>query len=107
MKKSRSSKEERADRIRKLLKDQKVLEEVKDSKTKEVVCAKGKKLTEAALESVKDDHLLKIKIDDADVKHKIDELTGEIHQYIKQLETRYHERIERVKKGDELSPGRQ
>jgi len=98
-------KEERADRIRKLLKDQKVLEEVKDSKTKEVVCAKGKKLTEAALECVKDDHLLKIKIDDADVKHKIDELTSEIHQYIKQLETRYHERIERVKKGDELSPG--
>ncbi len=98
-------KEERADRIRKLFKDQKVTEDVKDSRTKEVVCAKGKKLTEAALERVKDDHLLKIKIDDVDVKNKVDDLSGEIHQYIKWLETRYHERIERVKKGDELSPG--
>ncbi|KAF0183132.1 MAG: DNA-directed RNA polymerase subunit beta [Nitrospirae bacterium] len=97
--------EGRADRIRKLLKDLKATEEVKDSRTKEVVCAKGKKLTEAALERVKDDHLLKIKIDDVEIKNKIDDLSGEIHQYIKWLETRYHERIERVKKGDELSPG--
>ncbi|HMK43806.1 MAG TPA: DNA-directed RNA polymerase subunit beta, partial [Dissulfurispiraceae bacterium] len=98
-------KEERADRIRKLLKDQKAAEDIKDSKTKEVICAKGKKLTEAALERVKDDHLMRIKIDDVDVRNKVDELSGDIHQYIKHLEARYHERIERVKKGDELQPG--
>jgi DNA-directed RNA polymerase subunit beta len=98
-------KEERAGRLRKLLAGYKVAEEVKDSKTKEVVCAEGKKLTEAQLERVKDDHLMRIRLDDPDAKEKIEEVTGEISQYIKFLENRYHERIERVKKGDELPPG--
>jgi DNA-directed RNA polymerase subunit beta len=98
-------KEERSDRIRKLLLDQKVVEDVKDSRSKEVLCAKGKKLTEAHLERVKNEHLMKIKISDEDVRAKIDNLYAEMQQYIKQLDTRYHERIERIKKGDELPPG--
>ncbi len=97
--------EEKVVRLRKILIGQKPVEDVKDSKTKEVVCQKGKKLTEAHLLRVKDDHLLRIKIDDPDVREKIDEANGEINQYIRYLETRYHERIERVKKGDELPPG--
>ncbi|MDA8339590.1 MAG: DNA-directed RNA polymerase subunit beta [Nitrospiraceae bacterium] len=98
-------KEEKAGRIRKLMAGQKVAEDVKDSKTKEVVCPKGKKLTEAHLSRVKDDHLLRMRIDDMDARNKIEEVNIEINQYIKYLETRYHERIERVKKGDELLPG--
>ncbi|MDI6802014.1 MAG: DNA-directed RNA polymerase subunit beta [Thermodesulfovibrionales bacterium] len=98
-------KEERVLKIRKLLVGQKVSEDVKDSKTREVVCPQGKKLAELHLGRVKDEHLLKIKADNIDVKGKIDEINNEINQYIKQLEARYHERIERVKKGDELPPG--
>jgi len=98
-------KEGKAGRFRKLLVGQKVSEDVKDSKTKEVVCLKGKKLTDAQLMRVKDDHLLKIKIDDPAAREKIDEANGEISQYIRYLEARYNERIERVKKGDELPPG--
>ncbi len=47
-------KEEKAARIRKLLIGQKVAEDVKDSKTREVVCPKGKKLTEAHLTRIKE-----------------------------------------------------
>ena len=98
-------KEEKAARIRKILVGQKPVEDVKDSKTKELLCAKGKKLTEAHLLRVKDDHLLRVKIDETDAREKIDEVNGEINQYVRFLETRYHERLERVKKGDELPPG--
>ncbi len=98
-------KEERAGRIRKLLAGQKALDDVKDSRTKEVLCPKGKKLTEAHLSRVRDEHVLKIKTDSPEVKEKIEEVNAEINQHIRHLETRYHERIDRVKKGDELSPG--
>ncbi|MBI5212639.1 MAG: DNA-directed RNA polymerase subunit beta [Nitrospirae bacterium] len=97
--------EEKAGRIRKLLAGQKVIEDVRDSKTKEIACPKGKKLTEDHLERVKDDHLLRIRIDDTDVRNKIDEVNIEINQYIKYLDARYNERVDRVKKGDELPAG--
>ncbi len=98
-------KEDRAARLSKMLVGHKVSEDVKDSKTKEVVCQAGKRLTEAQLERVKGDHLVKIKLEDSNASIKIEEAVAEITQYIKYLETRYHERLERVKKGDELPPG--
>ncbi len=102
---SKILKEERAIKMRKLLVGQKPLEDVKDSKTKEVVCQKGKKLTEAQLARVKDEHVLKIKAEDENARAQIEEVNNEISQYIKYLESRYQERIERVRKGDELPPG--
>ncbi|MEW6117874.1 MAG: DNA-directed RNA polymerase subunit beta [Nitrospirota bacterium] len=98
-------KEEKAAKIRKLLANQKLAEDFRDPKNKELIGAKGKKLTEAQLSKIKDDHLMRIKIDDLDVRNKIEELNGEVMQYIRYLESRYQERIDRVKKGDELSPG--
>lgn len=98
-------KEEKASKIRRLLIGQKVLDDIKDSKTKEVICSRGKKLTETQLKIIKNDYLLRIKIESADVRAKIEEASSEINQYIKHLESRYHSRIERVKKGDELLPG--
>ncbi|MCX8070075.1 MAG: DNA-directed RNA polymerase subunit beta, partial [Thermodesulfovibrionales bacterium] len=91
--------------IRELLNGQKVLEDVKDSKTKDVLCPKGKKLTETHLYKIKDEALTKIKIEDINLKHKIEELNNDISQKIKALENQYNERIERIKKGDELPPG--
>ncbi|MCL4492580.1 MAG: DNA-directed RNA polymerase subunit beta, partial [Nitrospirae bacterium] len=102
---SKILKEEKAGKIRKLLEGQKVAEDVKDSRSKELLCPKGKKLTEAQLSRVKDDHLLRIKIDDMAARARIEEVNNEITQYIKYLESRYQERIERVRKGDELPPG--
>jgi len=98
-------KEDKFRKIRHLLIDQKVLEDVKDSKTKEVVCQKGKKLTEKQIEKIKNEHLMGVKIADFDVKEKIDIANNEANQYLRYLESRYDERIDRVKRGDELPPG--
>ncbi|MFO0752509.1 MAG: DNA-directed RNA polymerase subunit beta [Thermodesulfovibrionales bacterium] len=98
-------KEERAAKIRKLLVGQKVADDIKDPKTKETLCARGKKLTDVQVNKIRDDYLLRVKIEDTDVRTKIEELSGEITHYIRYLESRYQERIERVRKGDELPPG--
>ncbi len=101
----RINKEEKFRRIREFLAGCKIQEEVKDSKTKEVICSAGKKLTEKHLERIKDEHLLRVKIADADVREKIETMNHEANQYIRWLETRYDESVDRVKRGDELPPG--
>jgi DNA-directed RNA polymerase subunit beta len=98
-------KEEKAARLRQLLIGQKPIDDVKESKSKEVICAAGKKLTDAQLARVKDDHVIRIRVENPDFKSKADDVTQEINKQIKALEARYQERIDRVKKGDELSPG--
>jgi DNA-directed RNA polymerase subunit beta len=98
-------KEERTARLKKALAGNKVAEDVKDFKTKEVVCQAGKRLTEAHLERIKDDHLVKVRLDDPGAMAGVEAISSEVGQYIKRLETRYTESIERVKKGDELPPG--
>jgi len=98
-------KEDKFLKIRQLLIGQKVSEDVKDSKSKEVVCQKGKKLTEKHLERVKNEHLMSIKIADIDVKEKIDAVNNEANQYVRYLESRYDETVDRVRRGDELPPG--
>jgi DNA-directed RNA polymerase subunit beta len=101
----RINKEEKFRKIREMLAGSKVLEDVKDAKTKEVICAGGKKLTEKHLERIKDEHLLRIKIADPEVKEKIEIVNNEANQYIRHLESRYDESVDRVKRGDELPPG--
>ena len=101
----RINKEEKFRRIRELLVGCKIQEEVKDSKTKEVICSAGKKLTEKHLERIKDEHLLRIKIADTEVREKVDTVNHEANQYIRWLEARYDESVDRVKRGDELPPG--
>lgn len=98
-------KEEKFRKIRQLLSGTKILEDVKDSKTKEVVCSAGKKLTEKQLDRVKDEHLMRIKVANPEIKEKIDTIHHEANQYIRYLETGYDESVDRVKRGDELPPG--
>jgi DNA-directed RNA polymerase subunit beta len=98
-------KEDKFSKIKQLLIGEKVSEDVKDSKTKEVVCQKGKKLTERHLEKVKNEHLISIRIVDLDVREKIEAINNEANQYIRYLESRYDESVDRVKRGDELPPG--
>jgi DNA-directed RNA polymerase beta subunit len=101
----RITKDEKFRKLRELLAGHAVSEDVKDSKTKEVICAKGKKLSEKHLERVKDEHLMRIKIEDSGIREKIESVNSEVNEYLRYLESRYDEMIARLKKGDELPPG--
>lgn len=98
-------KEEKFNKLRQLLAGSKVIEDVKDSKTKEVVCSEGKKLTEKHLDKIKDEHLMRIKVASPEIKEKIDTINHEANQYIRYLESKYDESVDRVRRGDELPPG--
>ncbi|MCJ7481456.1 MAG: DNA-directed RNA polymerase subunit beta [Thermodesulfovibrionales bacterium] len=101
----RIAKEEKFSKLRGLLVGQIVSDDVKDSKTKELVCAKGKKLAEKQLERVKDDHLMRIKLEDSAAREKLESANNDFNHYIRYLELRYDEMIDRLKRGDELPPG--
>ncbi|MDH5201753.1 MAG: DNA-directed RNA polymerase subunit beta [Nitrospirota bacterium] len=98
-------KEEKFKKMRELLVGQKVSEDIKDSKTREMLCPKGKKLTGEHLGRVKDEHLMKIKIEDEGIYEKLEEIKSETTNYIRFLESRYDEKINRLKMGDELPHG--
>jgi len=98
-------KEEKFRKLRGLLAGHAVSEDIKDSKTKEIICHKGKKLTEKHLERIKDEHLMRIKLEVVSLREKVDSINHEANHYIRYLESRYDERITRVKRGDELPPG--
>ncbi len=97
--------DEKFKKLRGFLVGQTVSEDVKDSKTKEIICQKGKKLTEKQLERVKNDHLMRIKIGDSEIREKIEALNSEVKHYIRYLESRYDEMLDRIRRGDELPPG--
>jgi DNA-directed RNA polymerase beta subunit len=101
----RIAKEEKFSKLRGLLVGQIVSDDVKDSKTKELVCAKGKKLAEKQLERVNDDHLMRIKLEDSTAREKLESANNDFNHYIRYLELRYDEMIDRLKRGDELPPG--
>ena len=98
-------KEEKYIKLRQLLIGQHTAEDLKNAKTKEVICAHGRTIAEKHLEDVKDEHLAKIKIKNADVQANIESVNSESNQYIRFLEARYDEKVDRVRKGDELPPG--
>lgn len=98
-------KEEKFRKVRELLINQKVTEDFKDPRTKEVIAVKGKKITDKQVAKLRDDQLLKLKIDDPYAREQINQINSDSNQYIKSLERLYDERIERVKRGDELPPG--
>ncbi|UCG78968.1 MAG: DNA-directed RNA polymerase subunit beta [Nitrospirota bacterium] len=98
-------KEEQYRKIRALLVDQKVKDDYKLPRSKDVLVKKGKKLTTEVLDEVKDEHLTKIVISDNEVREKIDIMEKEAKEYVSYLESRYDERVERLRKGDELPPG--
>lgn len=98
-------KEEKYRKLRGLFAGQTLSEDLKDYKTKELICHKGKKLTEKHLERIKDEHLSRIKVEDSGFREKMDSINQEVTHYIRYLESRYNEMMDRVKKGDELPPG--
>jgi DNA-directed RNA polymerase beta subunit len=101
----RITKDEKFRKLREFLTGQTVSEDIKDSRAKEIICPKGKKLSEKHLDRVKDEHLIRIKLEDSTMREKMESINNEANQYIRYLETRYDEQIDRVKRGDELPPG--
>jgi len=101
----RITKDEKFRKLREFLTGQTVSEDIKDSRAKEIICAKGKKLSEKHLDRIKDEHLIRVKLEDSNMREKMESINNEANQYIRYLETRYDEQIDRVKRGDELPPG--
>jgi DNA-directed RNA polymerase subunit beta len=98
-------KEEKYTKVRQLFLGQKVAEEVRHPRTKEVICEKGKTLIDTQLEGLRDEYLLRIRIMDEGIQEKIDTINNDANHYVRELEKRYDQKVEQVRKGDELSPG--
>jgi len=98
-------KEEKFKKLRELLAGQRAEEDIRNPRTKETICLKGKAITEKHLENIKDEHLIRIKVENASMQEKIETANNEANQYMRHLEMRYDEKVDRVRKGDELPPG--
>jgi DNA-directed RNA polymerase beta subunit len=98
-------KEEKFKKLRELLTGQRASEDMRNPRTKETICPKGKVITGKHLENIKDEHLIRIRIDNPDVQEKIETVNNEANQYMRYLESKYDEKVDRVRKGDELPPG--
>ncbi|MBF0465549.1 MAG: DNA-directed RNA polymerase subunit beta [Nitrospirae bacterium] len=92
-------------KVRKLLQGKIVLEDVKDQSNKEFICKSGDILDTKMLEALWDKKIVRLSVDDEHVTNEIEELNKKVKDYLKNLQVRYDERIERLKKGDELPPG--
>ncbi len=99
-------KETKASRIRKILKGKVVFEDVKDPRDPiKILCHKGKTLTQKVVNLLDVNQLLKLKVEDPDVKAEVSRVNKEVEQNIKQIYAKYNEKVERIEKGDELPPG--
>ena len=98
-------KEGKAKKMREILLGQKLSEDLRLPKKKETFCENGKKLTEEHLKSIPDSLLSRIKITDAEKSEKLMYLEKQTESLIRSLEEQYSEKIEKIKKGDELPPG--
>jgi DNA-directed RNA polymerase subunit beta len=92
-------------KMRELLLDQKIAEDVKIPGIRGILCQKGKKLTKEHLKSIPDKYLQRIKVSHSDLREKLKLIEGETEDYISTLKKTYDEKIARMKKGDELPPG--
>jgi DNA-directed RNA polymerase beta subunit len=101
----RIAREESFRNIRSLIEGKPLAEDFSETRTKRVVAKKGKKLTAEDMESVKDEQILRVRLQDEATQAKVAEIGGDLKQRIKALEKRYDERIEAIKKGDDLPPG--
>jgi len=92
-------------KMRELLLDEKVAEDIRVAGVKEVFCESGKKLTGKILDSIPDKSLRKIKLSDPEKRETLKNIDEESSGQIKTLESDYEKKIEQFKKGDELPPG--
>ncbi len=78
----------------------------KDQKIGETSLAKGSKLTERVLEALDGEDLGKLKVEEeAERDEKIKDIERKIKRQAEALKAIFKEKVEALKKGDELSPG--
>ncbi|HDH11987.1 MAG TPA: DNA-directed RNA polymerase subunit beta [Nitrospirae bacterium] len=92
-------------KMRDLLLNEKVAEDIRVTGIKGVLCEKGKKLTEKILDTIPDKSLRKIKLPDSQKKEQLKVTDDDVARKVKLLENQYYKKIEQFKKGDELPPG--
>ncbi len=92
-------------KMRALLLNEKIAEDLNVSGVKGTVCEKGKKLTASILEQIPEKSLRKIKLADAKKKDELKSLDDEITGQVNILEATYNKKLDQFKKGDELPPG--
>ena len=66
---------------------------------KRLYAQKDRKLTDKHLQRIKNEHLMRIKIEDSNLREKIDSINSEVNHYIRYLESRYDEMIDRIRRG--------
>jgi DNA-directed RNA polymerase subunit beta len=101
----RLSKQEVFSRVKDILVGEVLVEDFSPPRGKEILGKKGKKITRDMLEEMKDEHLTKLKVKDPKAVEKVLTHVTEHNQQIKRLEKKYDEKVDAVKKGDELPPG--
>jgi DNA-directed RNA polymerase subunit beta len=98
-------KEERDNKIRRLLCGKTSANQVTHSKTKKVIVQKKKKITEEMLLSLKDDDLFRVNTLNESIQDEISEIHEVAKDQIHALKTVMNENIAKLRKGDELPPG--
>jgi DNA-directed RNA polymerase subunit beta len=101
----RLAKQERYRRIRELFLNKTTAEDFVPPRSKDVLIPQGKKITARLLDEVRDSYLTRLKVTDQDVLQEILRINTEANLVLKGLEKHYDERVEALKKGDELAPG--
>ncbi|GIU73423.1 MAG: DNA-directed RNA polymerase subunit beta [Bryobacteraceae bacterium] len=99
--------DERAKRLEQLFEGKELLADLHDEKTNKKLLAKGTPLTRDVLEKLKARDLKRMRLSGKDprLNEAIDEIEELTSRQIAVLEKITHEKIEKLKKGDELPPG--
>ena len=97
--------EDRYARVRTLMTGTKVAADVVSPDSKEVICEAGKTLTSALLEQIPDRMVSKIRFANVEEQERIQTLLDDMEDMVQTLEAHYIQKINRLRKGDELPPG--
>jgi len=98
-------KEEREKKIKSMLTGQMSALKIAHPKTGKTIVPDKAKLTAELLDGVDAKNLLNIRVKDADVNEKVQEIDEKAKDQIHILETMMNEKISKLRKGDELPPG--
>ncbi|MFW6129381.1 MAG: DNA-directed RNA polymerase subunit beta, partial [Candidatus Aminicenantaceae bacterium] len=78
----------------------------KDQKFSDITLKKNSKLTEKTLAKLKPNEILKLEVgEDSDTKKKVKDIERKVKRQIEALKSDFKEKVDNLKKGDELSPG--
>ncbi len=92
-------------KIRELLLNEKLAEDLKVPGVQGVLCGKDKKLNRKIIDNIPDKSLRKVKLSNTEKQEQVKSIEDKAAKQIKLLETRFDKKMEQFKKGDDLPPG--